>query len=344
MNTTDPIACAFRLASPPPSGSAAIAVIALDGDIDQAIFRMSVPPVRVGEAALRRWQSVDELIIARFAPQHALLFPHAGPAIVRHVLASLAQLGCRVSEAADPRSRYPEAASLLEARLLAALAVAQSPLAFDLLLDQPGRWERAGLDAMLVLSPQESRTLRRLIDPPLVVALGPPNIGKSSLLNALAGRQVSIVADEPGTTRDHVGVHLNLGGLVVRYLDAPGLDADPAGAGPILAEAQALARRVAARADLLLLCADGTSEFPEAPSNAIPVIRVGLRDDLAGSGGKARDVDVSTSVRELRGLAELAGAIRDHLVPPALLADHRAWEFWEEPHGAVSNTPVRADA
>ncbi len=54
-------------------------------------------------------------------------------------------------------------------------------------------------------SEARDRVLRRLIDPPLVVAIGPPNIGKSSLLNALAGRSVALVADEAGTTRDHVG-------------------------------------------------------------------------------------------------------------------------------------------
>lgn len=56
-----------------------------------------------------------------------------------------------------------------------------------------------------------------------VVIVGPPNAGKSSLLNALAGRDVAIVTDEPGTTRDLVEVALDLGGLKVVLTDTAGL-------------------------------------------------------------------------------------------------------------------------
>lgn len=56
-----------------------------------------------------------------------------------------------------------------------------------------------------------------------VVIVGPPNAGKSSLLNALAGRDVAIVTDEPGTTRDLLEVALDLGGLKVVLTDTAGL-------------------------------------------------------------------------------------------------------------------------
>src|SRR5690606_29621187 len=124
-----------------------------------------------------------------------------------------------------------------------------------------------------------SRLLNRLVTPPTVVALGPPNIGKSTLLNALAKRGVAIVADQPGTTRDHVGVRLDLGGLVVTYIDTPGIDA--AGAGDaIQREAQELALSAAASADLVLLCADATSGFLAPPTGSGEALRVGLRADL----------------------------------------------------------------
>ena len=52
-----------------------------------------------------------------------------------------------------------------------------------------------------------------------VALIGPPNAGKSSLLNALAGREVAIVSDVPGTTRDVLEVSLDLGGYKVsRYI------------------------------------------------------------------------------------------------------------------------------
>ena len=56
-----------------------------------------------------------------------------------------------------------------------------------------------------------------------VAIIGPPNAGKSSLLNALAGRDAAIVAASPGTTRDVIEVHLNLDGYAVTLADTAGL-------------------------------------------------------------------------------------------------------------------------
>jgi tRNA modification GTPase len=56
-----------------------------------------------------------------------------------------------------------------------------------------------------------------------VVVAGPPNAGKSSLLNAIAGEERSIVTEVPGTTRDHIEVPLSLGGVPIRLTDTAGL-------------------------------------------------------------------------------------------------------------------------
>ncbi len=63
----------------------------------------------------------------------------------------------------------------------------------------------------------------RLRDGFLVVLAGAPNAGKSSLLNALSQRDVAIVSQEPGTTRDMIEVHLDLGGYPVTLIDTAGL-------------------------------------------------------------------------------------------------------------------------
>lgn len=324
-DAANPIDCVYRLASPPPTGNSAVAIVELSGDIDAAFVAMRLDPVRQHEVRLRRWTNVDEVVVARLATDHALLFPHAGPAVLARVLSAIAGAGLSHARPDDPRTVYPEAASLLEARVLDALSRAQSPLAIDLLLAQPQRLAAASNTPGAILSENDSRLLRRLIEPPLVIAAGASNIGKSSLLNALAGRQVAIVADVPGTTRDHVGVHLDIAGLVVRYLDAPGLDAATSTHDQTLRDAQSLARHAAAAADLVLLCCDAV--HPPIPSPApsdVPTLTVALRSDL---GTSICPADVVTSVRESTGLTELTAAIREALVPARLLRDPRAWQL-----------------
>ena len=91
-----------------------------------------------------------------------------------------------------------------------------------------------------------------------VVLLGRPNAGKSSLLNALARRDVAIVTEEAGTTRDLIEVHLDLGGLAVTLVDTAGLRED---AGRVEAEGIRRAVERSRAADLVLwLAAPGDPE------------------------------------------------------------------------------------
>ncbi|MFM9995943.1 MAG: GTPase [Phycisphaerales bacterium] len=329
--------------STPASGAGAIAVFALTSDrprdLDAALTGLGIAPVPVGRLGRRLIAAIDEGVVARWTPTLAHLMPHAGPAVTRAVARALADAGLPEAGASDPRTEHPEAADLLEARMLAALARAASPLGIDLLLDQPRRWRASGRDPDGARESDRDRVMRRLIDPPLVVALGPPNVGKSTLVNALAGRAVALVADEPGTTRDHVGVMLDCAGLVVRYVDTPGLRAPPPGdrgSHAIEAEAIDLARRVADRADLILMIGDAASppvsreRSPHTPAS----LRVATRIDL---GVPPWPHDIGVCARDGRGLAELVAAIRDALVPPAVFADGAPWMFWI---GARSGAPT----
>lgn len=103
-----------------------------------------------------------------------------------------------------------------------------------------------------------------------VAVIGPPNVGKSSLVNRLAKRDVAIVTPIPGTTRDVLEVALDLDGLPVTVLDTAGLrETDD----PVEAEGVRRARARAAAADLRLrLVEAGTAVEPERDPQTLLII------------------------------------------------------------------------
>jgi tRNA modification GTPase len=116
---------------------------------------------------------------------------------------------------------------------------------------------------------------QRLRDGFTVVIAGPPNVGKSTLMNALAGRDVAITSPIPGTTRDLIEVFLDLRGYPVILVDTAGIrDAHD----PIEQEGVARARRRAEGADLTLWLSDGEHSAP--PSVGSPSLGVRTKIDL----------------------------------------------------------------
>ena len=91
-----------------------------------------------------------------------------------------------------------------------------------------------------------------------VVLLGAPNVGKSSLLNALAGRHVAIVSNSPGTTRDAIEVCLELGGYKVIVTDTAGLRATE---DPVELEGIKISEQLARSADLTVRVVDASDSF-----------------------------------------------------------------------------------
>jgi tRNA modification GTPase len=134
------------------------------------------------------------------------------------------------------------------ARLVEALALAEAHLDFSEEEDVSGG--AADVDALAVPLRDEIAAVlagsvgaEKLSDGFHIALVGPPNAGKSSLLNALAGRDAAIVSEEAGTTRDVVAVEMELGGYRVTMNDTAGLRTGAAGV-----EALGIARTQAVRA------------------------------------------------------------------------------------------------
>ena len=324
--------CRAVVATAPAPG--AIAVIELFGSVVPVLADLAGSAGRgdddwpVGRVRLTAIGDIDTGLTGRAAEDVALVMPHGGPRVVQRLVRRLEESGVRVDTPAsiDPRRLYPEARDEPEALMLAALARAVSPLAVSLLLDQPSRWRAA--KEFTADDDARSRRLDRLLDPPLVVLAGRPNCGKSTLSNALLGRAASIARDEPGTTRDYTSGLVDLGGLVVRWHDTPGLR--PA-REPAEREAIVLARRLMARADLIVALGDAEHDWPESerPADgrvARPAdLRVASRADLQTRPG----ADLAVSARTGAGMPELVTAVRDRLVSRDDLAHPGPWRFDE---------------
>lgn len=319
-----------------PRTPGAIAIIQLDshndddnnGDIGAALATLGIEPVAIGEHRLRDLCGIDRGIVVRWDARCAQLMPHGGPAVVDGLLTELGSRGFTIG---TDSTGWPETHDRIEAMALSAIARAASPAAISRLLEQPARWQAwDGAAPTMAEIIAHSKILNRLIEPPVIVAIGRPNIGKSALINALSGRRVALVADEPGVTRDHVGVSLLLGegadAIAVRWIDTPGIDRD----GPrddIDRAALGLAMETLKGADCVALCGDSDSGVVDPRSLPIPcqtpVIRVGLRDDL----GPAPGAEVRTSALTGAGLGELALRLRAALVPAESMASTHPWLF-----------------
>jgi tRNA modification GTPase len=148
----------------------------------------------------------------------------------------------------------------------------------------------------------------------LVVAIaGPPNAGKSTLLNRLARREAAIVSPHAGTTRDVIEVQLDLDGYPVVLLDTAGIRET---SDPVEEEGVRRARDRAAEADLVLWLTDATADLvlPKTDATGGPVWLVQNKVDLAGGDRHRAAPDAVAAVFQIsavqgQGLAELTAAL-----------------------------------
>lgn len=179
----------------------------------------------------------------------------------------------------------------------------------------------------------DDRRGERLREGLQIAIIGPPNAGKSSLLNLLSRRDAAIVSETAGTTRDVIEVHLDLGGWPVVLADTAGLRDS---GDPIEQEGVRRARARAASADLRLLVLDATGDWraerdklaagTEHWDSARDIVVVNKIDRAPVDDGNV----VAVSARSGDGLPELlsriersAEALMEGGAPPLTRARHR---------------------
>jgi tRNA modification GTPase len=140
-----------------------------------------------------------------------------------------------------------------------------------------------------------------------VAIVGPPNAGKSSLLNRIARREAAIVTDIAGTTRDVVEVRLVLGGQVVWVADTAGLRET---ADVVEAEGVRRAERAAREADLRIHVIDGANPAPPAgPVEDLDIVVFNKADQRSGALDSEGALLVSAATGEgIEKLESLIGA------------------------------------
>jgi tRNA modification GTPase len=306
-----------------PAGRGAIASLRVEGpSAVEQVMRFFKPAVSLpdnappcGRIVFGNWHSSsdqvsEELVIHRDRFDAVEIHCHGGQQSANRILRCLETAGCTVV------SGWELARSAITDRLAAdafeALAEARTPKTASILLDQfhgalknellhliaeARRGEKKQVEARLKALHERSQWGLHLIRPWQVVLTGAPNVGKSTLLNAMLGFQRALVHDQPGTTRDVVAEITILDGWPVQLADTAGLRE---AIDPVEREGVERARRQIASADLVLLVLDRGQPAPAEYRSAIqqrPYLTVINKTDLLAADRNAASNTAQSSLR-----------------------------------------------
>jgi len=139
-----------------------------------------------------------------------------------------------------------------------------------------------------------------------VAIVGPPNAGKSSLLNLLAREDLAITSEAPGTTRDLVKTSVNIGGVLMEFVDTAGVRSNPE--GPIEEEGIKRSKEIIKKSNLSLLVQDATAvqEFDEDLGDSLTVLN---KSDLLEGEFSNKDNTFYLSCSTGQGIEDLLKAL-----------------------------------
>jgi len=261
-------------------GTGAIATIELIGDsaanILKQIFSPQSSELTTGKILLGIIKSgdktIDQVTIGCEGNNTYAINCHGNPLIVEEIMQLLQQQGVELLTAEQLLAKDKSLGTIaLEAKLT--LPKVKTLEGTRIVLNQidsglttsAKNWLQSPLDKIAVEAKkiiEASQIAKLIIFGCRTVLAGPPNTGKSTLLNQLCGKQKAIVADIKGTTRDWVSANCQIGSLAIELIDTAGLDEKAA--SDIEKAAQQAATELINQADIVLLVLDNSE-----PANQI---------------------------------------------------------------------------
>lgn len=244
----------------------------------RAASRLALPDIPLDRITFGRWKSAggpgEELVVCRRSEQLIEIHCHGGTAAPEAIISSLIGSRCQRVDWQEWLRLTGDDRIAVEARI--AMAGARTIQTAEILLNQlHGALQHAVSNVINHLNVDEPRTalqiMNRLValadiglhleQPWQVVLAGSPNVGKSSLINAILGYERAIVYDQPGTTRDVVAASTAIDGWPLELADTAGLRRAE---GAIEEQGISKARERVAQADLLLLVFDASLPWCDA--------------------------------------------------------------------------------
>jgi tRNA modification GTPase len=329
-----------------PAGTAAIATVALYGPrawkVASGLFQPLAgagrwPPVRPKPGTFwigrlsdaedgRHGDDVVLALIGMVPVPRVEIHCHGGVEVVRWLLETCQARGIRVCSWQElEKATVPRPLAMAA---LNALVEAMTPRTAAILVDQYqgaldealagvcvslGRGDAAAARRQLADVNRYGRLGQRLVSPWRVAVLGAPNVGKSSLVNALAGYQRSVVAPTPGTTRDVVTTLIAVDGWPVELADTAGLRAP---AETLEGQGMERARQAADHADLCLWVLDVAAPpaWPDPTWQRVGLVINKIDLPAVWDVGNVKDA-VRVSAHTGAGIGELCQRLADWLVP-----------------------------